>query len=420
VPTDLGQPPQLAHLALSALRFDSMWSLLFFRSLPFVASGVAGPRVPMALRAFWACLFAALMLIGAHLGFHPREVLVSCGAALSYFSLLALGVHVAGANLQQRRVGKPAIALGLAIACVVVPGVAFPSAILAPASVWGWEIMLSSYSYCVDNESATDRPSMSDCIVFIIVNPSLIYRQRGQPWSGIRPFAWGIMRCCLGLLAWMASDCVLALFHAAAPPVVAPAELFTPHGYYRLIRGYVPIFIGYYWLHSGLASVQIGFAAISGRRLRECYRFPFLSQSPADFWKRWNVWVSSWATRYIFVPLGLTIQRRVQSAAARQAAGIVAVMTTFLIMGGLHDLGAAAGASFGVPGSATSLRHFRGTLMFAWFGGILLLWSAVERFLSRRAPREDRYQPAKTVARACVVLQLLFVGHAISSWWSAP
>ena len=55
---------------------------------------------------------------------------------------------------------------------------------------------------------------------------------------------------------------------------------------------------------SGYSDMAIGFARMLGMRLPENFWFPYLAISPADFWRRWHISLSSWIRDYIYIPLG--------------------------------------------------------------------------------------------------------------------
>jgi len=55
---------------------------------------------------------------------------------------------------------------------------------------------------------------------------------------------------------------------------------------------------------SGYSDMAIGFARMQGVRLPENFLWPYLARSPADFWRRWHVSLSSWIRDYVYIPLG--------------------------------------------------------------------------------------------------------------------
>ncbi|MEZ6087877.1 MAG: MBOAT family O-acyltransferase [Pirellulaceae bacterium] len=55
---------------------------------------------------------------------------------------------------------------------------------------------------------------------------------------------------------------------------------------------------------SGYSDIAIGTARMLGFQLPENFRFPYLAISPADFWHRWHISLSTWLRDYVFIPLG--------------------------------------------------------------------------------------------------------------------
>jgi alginate O-acetyltransferase complex protein AlgI len=55
---------------------------------------------------------------------------------------------------------------------------------------------------------------------------------------------------------------------------------------------------------SGYSDMAIGFARMFGIRVPENFNWPYLARSPAEFWRRWHISLSSWVRDYIYIPLG--------------------------------------------------------------------------------------------------------------------
>lgn len=55
---------------------------------------------------------------------------------------------------------------------------------------------------------------------------------------------------------------------------------------------------------SGYSDIAIGSARILGFNLMENFRRPYLSQSIAEFWRRWHISLSTWFRDYVYIPLG--------------------------------------------------------------------------------------------------------------------
>jgi D-alanyl-lipoteichoic acid acyltransferase DltB (MBOAT superfamily) len=139
----------------------------------------------------------------------------------------------------------------------------------------------------------------------------------------------------------------------------------------------------FYLGHSGLASVQIGLMHLCGWRVPERYNRPFLATSPADFWRRWNVYVTNWARRYVFRPLAFWLGGRRVGLSQRKAI-VVAVVLTFGIVGALHVLSHQAAAFAGETGQIAPSQVM---LAFLGFGLLFVIWEGVGRHKIGRAGR---------------------------------
>ena len=72
----------------------------------------------------------------------------------------------------------------------------------------------------------------------------------------------------------------------------------------------------YYWLSavaftlqiyydfSGYSDMAIGLGRIMGFRFAENFRYPFVSGSLTEFWRRWHISLGSWFRDYVYIPLG--------------------------------------------------------------------------------------------------------------------
>lgn len=134
---------------------------------------------------------------------------------------------------------------------------------------------------------------------------------------------------------------------------------------------------------AGYSLIAIGFGLMFGYRLPENFRFPYLSLSITEFWRRWHLSLSSWLRDYLYVPLG----------GNRKGAGRTYV-NLFLVMflGGLWH---GAEWKFAVWGT---------------LHGVLL---ALERFISRRQG-EDSPAPKSLFSRS---VMWIYTFHAVMFLW---
>lgn len=94
---------------------------------------------------------------------------------------------------------------------------------------------------------------------------------------------------------------------------------------------------------AGYSNIAIGAARVMGFNLMENFRRPYFAQSPAEFWRRWHISLSTWFRDYLYIPLGGS---RVPVPRWYLNLMIVFLVSglwhgaawTFVIWGGLHGL----------------------------------------------------------------------------------
>lgn len=74
--------------------------------------------------------------------------------------------------------------------------------------------------------------------------------------------------------------------------------------------------VAFYWLYavaymlqvyfdfSGYSDMAIGLGKILGFEFNENFRYPFISGSISEFWRRWHISLGSWFRDYVYIPLG--------------------------------------------------------------------------------------------------------------------
>jgi hypothetical protein len=192
-------------------------------------------------------------------------------------------------------------------------------------------------------------------------------------------------------------------------------QVAQPAGYGHFLREYSGRFGAAYLQQSGLASVQIGLMTLAGYTVPECYRLPFLARSPQEFWQRWNVWVGSWARRYVFIPSSFGLRRRYRWLPVPVATAI-GVLVTFLAIGLLHDA-PQYGAHALRPVGAWPFP--KTTVLLLFCGATLILWAWGARLLRRFGLEGSRFRLPRSVTASVaifVVLQSFFFVHASTAW----
>jgi len=73
---------------------------------------------------------------------------------------------------------------------------------------------------------------------------------------------------------------------------------------FTIILGSIGFGIQIYGDFSGYSDIAIGAALILGFKLPINFNKPYFATSPADFWRRWHISLSSWLRDYLYIPLG--------------------------------------------------------------------------------------------------------------------
>ena len=171
------------------------------------------------------------------------------------------------------------------------------------------------------------------------------------------PVDW---RGALGLMLWgffkklvvadnaaFLANKVFALSHASFPVLWAGVLAFA-----------VQIYADF----SGYTDIARGTARLLGIELMRNFNHPYIATSPADFWRRWHISLSTWLRDFIYIPLG--------GSRAGPARASFNLMATFALSGLWH------GASWNY-------------VLWGIYWGLLIL---LQRFLgwlglTRRVPR---------------------------------
>jgi hypothetical protein len=341
-------------------------TLVAFTAAPFLLYLLFGRQSTVGTRLTALCCSLVLLYLCAHEA--GGSVVTTYFAGFLYFATLAPGVFRLRLLVQSRLVTKPALAMLAAVAFVLVPSVMAPGARYLAIQLTGWELMFAAYSYCVHLPDGDENPTFADCAFFLLVNPALLYGQRGRrvgaPGFSFRAIARGALG--VGTLCLHSAVYVALSTWQSNPPAL---QIASASGYATFMMYYLGRLCGGYFIHSGRASIDIGMMRLAGYEIPERYRYPLFSANPVEFWRRWNTYVGGWFRRYVFNPAAVALQRgrgRRWSTAAKAGA----VFTTFLATGLAHDF--SVYLRFGVT-------SFGATLAFMLNAVALLAWAGVGR-----------------------------------------
>ena len=63
-------------------------------------------------------------------------------------------------------------------------------------------------------------------------------------------------------------------------------------------------FFQIYYDFSGYSDMAIGLGKMFGLDFLENFRYPYLSESITEFWRRWHISLGTWFRKYVYIPLG--------------------------------------------------------------------------------------------------------------------
>jgi MBOAT, membrane-bound O-acyltransferase family len=331
------------------------------RMLPFAVYGtIAGARTRYR-RTLTALGYAALPAAACWLGAERAILLIACG--MLYYLVVSQSTNRLSSLLRTGRWTRSGVLTFLVFVYLFLPGVICPRESMGTFLVVGCELAMSAYSYCVE----TSRPGaaaagIGNCLFFLFVNPTLFYGTRGRPIGSaeVTRNPVGLVRAFVGLgTILLASGLKALVFYARHGSSLTPPSGETPAA--LAIPTATLSFLGFYAGHSGLASLQIGMMRWLGWEVPERYKWPLLSTSPMDFWRRWNTYMRVWLEAYVFVPIARRIAQRTRSRSGQVAAAVV----TFVASGLLHDVFSLAGQQAVVDPQIT---------FFLWAAIALVTW----------------------------------------------
>lgn len=384
------------HLSAIATAAWPLLVLLVLRLAPIVAfvciTSASSRTRRLAAGAAFALVFAV-----AWRSFGPI-VLVSL-IGLGYYACLTLGLYFFLPLVRQKQITKGALLLLASIFFLLLPAVAAPGLSGPAFLIVGFDATLSFYSYAVEYSNPRFTPTRADCLMFVLVDPTIVVLERSRRVAAPALNVQGVLRILLGIAGLVLAVSILApLSLALSEPAPVLLEIFGRYGVIAVFA--IVKFVTEYAKHSGLASLQIGLMRQIGYVTPERYAYPILATTPLDFWRRWNIYLGQWVKRYLYWPLALRIGRiwrRMPSVVVNGSAALVA----FIAVGAMHV----------AYGYTESFRLPVGWLLWFTFHGVFMVaWAGAQHYFGARVPRAAMIVSA--AGRACFLGMLFFsVGY---------
>lgn len=111
--------------------------------------------------------------------------------------------------------------------------------------------------------------------------------------------AYGTTRFVIGLAKKVMISGALATM-ASQVQGTAPATMSTVTAWLGALAYTLHIYFDF----SGYSDMAIGLGSILGLTLPENFRYPYVSQSITEFWRRWHITLGQWFREYVYIPLG--------------------------------------------------------------------------------------------------------------------
>ncbi|NES83511.1 MAG: MBOAT family protein [Moorea sp. SIO2B7] len=132
-----------------------------------------------------------------------------------------------------------------------------------------------------------------------IVRYESIASQIANRFTNVILFASGVRRFIIGLGKKM------IIANAVAYPAdqifsLPSDELTTSLAWLGIICYTLQIYFDF----SGYSDMAIGLGRMFGFEFLENFRYPYISRSVTDFWRRWHISLSTWFRDYLYIPLG--------------------------------------------------------------------------------------------------------------------
>jgi D-alanyl-lipoteichoic acid acyltransferase DltB (MBOAT superfamily) len=193
------------------------------------------------------------------------------------------------------------------------------------------------------------------------------------------------------MVSWATARRALLLFtvgflkKAIADRLAAPADLAfdasRPLSTLEAWTGLLAYAGQLYGDFSGYTDMATALALLLGLDLPPNFNLPYLATSPADFWRRWHISLSTWLRDYVYLPLGVKFRRR----------RYVNLIVTWI----------AAGLWHGVRWPF---------VLYGLYHGVLLV---ITDWLSRRFESDDELRGGRRLAQMALTFYLVLMGYVL-------
>lgn len=164
-------------------------------------------------------------------------------------------------------------------------------------------------SYTVDVYRGTVSAAKNPCTVgaYVTLFPQLIAgpivryseveKELKSRTHSLSDFSYGVRRFCIGL----GKKVLLANNLAALVKTATYTDEKTVLLYWMSAVAFT---LQIYFDFSGYSDMAIGLCRMFGFHIGENFKYPFISSSITEFWRRWHISLGTWFRDYVYIPLG--------------------------------------------------------------------------------------------------------------------
>jgi alginate O-acetyltransferase complex protein AlgI len=223
--------------------------------------------------------------------------------------------------------------------------------ILLPAGISFFTFQ--SMTYTIETYRRNIKPchSLRDFLLFVAFFPQLLAGPINRAVNLLPQFAQRVRATIQQFESGLAQFAMGAVKKIVISDQISPHVdmIFASPGNYdavTLLQGVVGYAVQIYCDFSGYSDMAIGCARMMGFHFMENFQMPYSSLSITEFWRRWNISLSSWFRDYLYIPLGGS-----RNGTGRTYINLLATMLlcglwhgaswNFVFWGGLHGTGLA-------------------------------------------------------------------------------
>ena len=121
-----------------------------------------------------------------------------------------------------------------------------------------------------------------------------------QATDGLRQILWGLF-----MKIVIADRCAVAVNPIFADSSTLPGS--------TLVFGIFLFSVQIYADFAGYSNIAIGAGKLLGFTLVQNFAYPYFSRNIREFWKRWNMSLTSWFRDYVFLPITYSVSRKIRA-----------------------------------------------------------------------------------------------------------